>query len=95
MKILAQMFPKALWYDLCFSVVISSGGEVPPAHELKPPRNLPRMSGMPVVEQAPEDNSHLAWSMSEEVSSREDLRSSMFEASQLEWWRTHESEEAR
>ena len=34
-QILQKKFPKASWW-LCFTVVLGSGGDVPPAHELAP-----------------------------------------------------------
>ena len=44
-KVLSEMFPESSWL-LCFSVVVSSGGEVPPANELNRPaaQNLPPRS---------------------------------------------------
>ena len=42
-KVLSEMFPESSW-RLCFSVVVTSGGEVPPPNELKRPSPLPRMS---------------------------------------------------
>lgn len=78
---LSKMFPKASWF-LCFKVVLGSGGEVPPAHELNPFR-LPRMS-MEVGE-APRYESDLALSMSEDVS-YEEMKSNMMAVSNNEGW---------
>lgn len=50
------------------------------------------MSGMSLVEQAQDDVDPVL-SMSEEFSSCEDLRSSMFAISQSEWWMTESQED--
>ncbi|GFH55562.1 predicted protein [Chaetoceros tenuissimus] len=81
-QILQQKFPKASWW-LCFTVVLGSGGDVPPAHELEP-SGLPIMSG--------EDlgmGSHHALSMSgvdDEDVSYEDMKSSMISLCQDDAW---------
>ncbi|GFH43660.1 hypothetical protein CTEN210_00133 [Chaetoceros tenuissimus] len=83
-QILSKMFPKASW-SLCFQVVLGSGGEVPPAHELKP-SHLPQMSME--VREAPESppfDSDLALSMSEDVS-YEEMKSNMMAVSKEEGW---------
>ena len=83
MKVLAEMFPDASWF-LCFSTVITSGGEVPPAHELKPPENLPRMSGENLNE------SGLSWNSDDDRSTNGEyhagLRSSMLAVSRAGGW---------
>ena len=82
MKVLAEMFPDASWF-LCFSTVITSGGEVPPAHELKPP-DLPRMSGEDLNE------SGLSWNSDDDRSTNGEyhagLRSSMLAVSRAGGW---------
>lgn len=82
-KVLAEMFPEASWF-LCFSTVITSGGEVPPAHELKPPENLPRMSGEVVNE------SGVSWHSDDDRSTNGEyyggLRSSMLAVSRCKGW---------
>lgn len=83
-KVLAEMFPEASWF-LCFSTVITSGGEVPPAHELKPPENLPRMSGEDANE------SGASWNTDDDRSTNgvyygPGLRSSMLAVSRCEGW---------
>ena len=83
-QILSKMFPKAPWF-LCFKVVLGSGGEVPPAHELQP-SHLPQMS-----EEEFSEDSHRALSMSENVS-YEEMKSSMMSVAQSECWIT-ESED--
>ena len=85
-QILQKMFPKASW-RLCFSVVVFSGGEVPPAHELKPSIHL--------LSQLSEVDSRYALSFSSSVSADsestngvyyEGLRKSMIAASRYEGW---------
>ena len=82
-QILQKMFPKASW-RLCFSVVVNSGGEVPPAHELKPSIHL--------LSQLSEVDSRYALSFSSSVSEStngvyyEGLRKSMIAASRHEGW---------
>ncbi|GFH43670.1 predicted protein [Chaetoceros tenuissimus] len=76
-QILSKMFPKASWF-LCFKVVLGSGGDVPPAHELKP-SHLPRMSG----EEFPEDSQRA--SMPGDVS-YEEMKSNMMAVSKSEGW---------
>ena len=70
------------YYLKCSKLVLGSGGEVPPAHELKP-SHLPRMS-MEDGESPPHD-SDLILSMSEAVS-YEDLKSSMIAVSKSDRW---------
>lgn len=92
-QILSKMFPKASWF-LCFRVVLSSGGEVPPAHELKPSRLL-QMSEeeSPVNDNVnnnvagaePPYDSNFALSMSEDVS-YEDMKCSMMAVPRSECW---------
>ncbi|GFH44341.1 hypothetical protein CTEN210_00815 [Chaetoceros tenuissimus] len=79
-QILQKMFPKASW-RLCFTVVVTSGGEVPPAHELKPSIHL--------LSQLSEVDSQHALSYSSESTNGvyyEGLRKSMVAASRYEGW---------
>ncbi|GFH53830.1 predicted protein [Chaetoceros tenuissimus] len=80
-QILSKMFPRAPWF-LCFKVVLGSGGEVPPAHELKP-SHLPWMSTEDG--ESPPPDSDLASPMSEDVS-YEDLKSAMIAVSKSNGW---------
>ena len=84
-QILSKMFPKASWF-LCFNVVLSSGGEVPPAHELQS-SHLPQMSMAVMGEpgESPQYESDLALSMSENVS-YEEMKLSMMAVSNNEGW---------
>ena len=82
-QILQKMFPKASW-RLCFEVVVTSGGEVPPAHELKPSIHL--------LSQLSEVDSQYVLSYSSSISEStngvyyEGLRKSMIAASRHEGW---------
>lgn len=58
-KGLSEMYPNASWL-LCFKIVLFSGGEVPPAHELNPPRRLPP-SSRPGLSEAQQDEYALSW----------------------------------
>ena len=75
-KVLSEMFPRASW-RLCFAVVVTSGGEVPAPHELRPPRNLPQAVEYPENPELEETNGQYY----------EGLRRSMIVASRYEGWR--------
>jgi hypothetical protein len=80
-QILSEKFPKASWW-LCFTVVLGSGGDVPPAHELQP-SHLPIMSGEDLG-----GYSRHALTMSGVVEnvSYEDMKSSMISMAQSDGW---------
>ncbi|GFH44224.1 predicted protein [Chaetoceros tenuissimus] len=80
------MFPESSWL-LCFSVVVTSGGEVPPASELNRPaaQNLP-----PRSESVPESRERSVSFSSESASTNgvyyEGLRRSMLAVSRADGW---------
>ncbi|GFH55478.1 hypothetical protein CTEN210_11954 [Chaetoceros tenuissimus] len=82
-KVLSEMFPESSW-TLCFSVVVTSGGEVPPPNELRRPSPLPRMSEGPR-----EEGSAEVYSYDDESTNGnyyEGLRESMIAVSRGDGW---------
>ena len=86
-QLLSQMYPEVTW-RLCFSVVISSGADVPPAHELKIPQNIQAQ----MSEMTPQQQQQSEFSYSSEQSEStngdyyEGLRRSMIAASFNDGW---------
>lgn len=89
MKVLSQIYPEATW-RLCFSVVINSGADVPPAHELKIPQNIPPQMSEMTPQQQQQSSSKFSYSSEESESTNGDyyegLRRSMIAASLYEGW---------
>lgn len=83
-KILSEMFPESSW-RLCFGVVVTSGGEVPPPNELRRPNPLSRMSEGP----REEDSSAQVYSYDDKSTNGnyyEGLRESMIAVSRGDGW---------
>lgn len=84
-KVLSEMYPKASWI-LCFKIVLFSGGEVPPAHELHSTRRLPPSAILPGLPEAQQEEHALSWPSSGEpdAADYEEMLSSMMATSRNE-----------
>lgn len=90
-KVLSEKFPDASWL-LCFWIVITSGGEVPPAHELRAPQYIPSSQIQPPVShtnrQQEEQQNVSIYSESAETNGvyYDGLRKSMLAYSRCDGW---------
>ena len=89
-KVLSEKFPEASWL-LCFWIVITSGGEVPPAHELRAPQYIPSSQIQPQVSHMtpPEEQQNVSiYSESAETNGvyYDGLRQSMLAYSRCDGW---------
>lgn len=89
-KVLSEKFPEASWL-LCFWIVITSGGEVPPAHELRAPQYIPSSQIQPQVSHmSPQQEQQIESIYSESAETNgvyyDGLRQSMLAYSRCEGW---------